>query len=347
MRPFVEPPVQLLIIRFSSLGDIAQCLSAADRFKQLYPHGHVTWIVRSDFADFVKLSPNIDEVVSFSRSAGLLGLIQLGRQFAKTNFAYVYDAHNNVRSHFLMGFIRFFNLMNGHASPQFVRRSKMRWRRFLFFYLGWPVLPQPFRGMQSFLQPLQKYWPESDLPPAPKLKSQPKSPPFVSVQPPGSAFSNFILLAPSAAWALKRWPLEHFKKIVQLLPDRRFVLVGGPQDHFLQELAQIAPDRVQNLAGKLSWQESTQLIAQAQLVVSNDTGTLHIADWLGRKSIALIGPTAFGYPSRSTSTTLEIPLPCKPCSKDGRGRCKNTEYQKCLVDLRPERVVAQIQDVLR
>jgi len=84
--------------------------------------------------------------------------------------------------------------------------------------------------------------------------------------------------------------------------------------------------------------QSAVVINLSDLIIANDTGLLHVADQMAKPTIALIGPTAFGYPSHPGSTTLEIELPCKPCSKDGRGRCVNTVYQKCLVELTPERV---------
>jgi heptosyltransferase-2 len=336
------PEPRLLIVRFSSLGDIAQCLSAADRFKDLYPKGRVTWVVRSDFAEFLKLSPNVDHIVAFSRVAGVEGLVSLARRLAAESFTHLYDAHSNLRSHLLVGAIRLFNLLALRSSPQLLRRSKMRWRRFLFFNFRMAVLPKPFRGMESFLKPLEAWWPAQDLPPPPQIEGLGERAARRLDLPP-----EFILLAPSAAWEMKRWPPSHFKKLVELLPHRHFILVGGPQDLFLKEIATVAPSRVKNLAGQLSWRESTQLIAKAQLVVSNDTGTLHIADWLGQKCLALIGPTAFGYPSRPTSATLEIELSCKPCSKDGRGGCKNAMYKRCLEEIEPERVAAAIEDALR
>ena len=96
-----------------------------------------------------------------------------------------------------------------------------------------------------------------------------------------------------------------------------------------------------NLAGKVSLVETSRVIERASLVVSNDTGSLQVADQMERPTIALIGPTAFGYPSHATSIYLENPLWCQPCSKDGRGGCVNDLYKRCLVELAPERVAAK------
>jgi ADP-heptose:LPS heptosyltransferase len=150
----------------------------------------------------------------------------------------------------------------------------------------------------------------------------------------------WIVLAPSAAWPMKRWPIEHWQSLVATLNDASFLLLGGPEDTFLSEIQQKAPGRTINLAGRLNLSQSSALLKQADLVIANDTGLLHVADQLERPTLALIGPTAFGYPSHNSSQVLEIELSCKPCSKDGRGRCINALYQRCLVDLKPEAIVA-------
>ena len=145
---------------------------------------------------------------------------------------------------------------------------------------------------------------------------------------------------------MKRWPLEYWKKLIQLLPNQRFVVLGGPDDQFCQELADLAPGRVINQAGKLTWVETAQEIRSARAVVSGDTGVMHIADAMATPVVAIIGPTAFGYPSRSTSLVVETKLDCKPCSKDGRGRCRNSQYKFCLTSLAPETVSEALKALL-
>jgi ADP-heptose:LPS heptosyltransferase len=63
-----------------------------------------------------------------------------------------------------------------------------------------------------------------------------------------------------------------------------------------------------------------------------------MAESLGKNVVALIGPTPFGYPSRAESVVVEVPLWCRPCSKDGSGPCINFKFQKCMKDITPERV---------
>ena len=140
---------------------------------------------------------------------------------------------------------------------------------------------------------------------------------------------------------MKRWPLQHWRSLVELHPERDFVVLGGAEDTFLLTLA--APN-VRVVAGKLSLVESLRVILASSALVSNDTGLLHYADLMGVPCVAIIGPTAFGYPAGPRSVVAELDLPCKPCSKDGRGDCRNSIYQRCLLELYPSSVSAQLKN---
>ena len=157
--------------------------------------------------------------------------------------------------------------------------------------------------------------------------------------------SQCWVLAPSAAWEMKRWPVGHWQSLIAKMPTQKFVVVGGPQDHFCDELEKAGPDRVQNLAGLLSWLESARLVSECRGLVSGDTGILHLGDYTGRPTWAIIGPTAFGFPSWSNSHTVDIQLPCRPCTKDGRGQCRLTkEPRKCLLDINPEKIAIELNN---
>lgn len=330
--------MKTLIIRFSSFGDILQALPSAQALKLSNPNNQVDWIVREDFAELLKHQSTIQNVVALKRKTGFLGLLKLIWALREHNYTHVYDAHNNVRSLVVRLFLRFFLLISLKAQPRIVVRSKNRWKRILFFKLNRrSVFKMPFRGSHSFLEPLVKWG--ISLPDM-------SSPAFQIPELPLPALpDSFIALVPSAAWPSKRWPLPYWKELIAKMPEKHFVVLGGPQDHFCQELADQAPDRVMNLAGKTSLLESCHVLQKARLTISADTGLLHAADQLHRANIALIGPTAFGYPSFPRSQVLETTLSCKPCSKDGRDRCKNSVYQKCMLELTPE-LVAQTAKVM-
>ena len=336
----------LLIIRFSSFGDILQACAVPRGFAAAYAGAKVDWLMRSDFASLLSHDPGVDRLIPFPRSAGFGGLLRIAWLLGGEAHTHVYDAHANLRSQVVCWVIRLRRTLRSvffrrsPARPRFLRRPKERVKRWLLFSLGIRLFPAPFRGAESFLAPLKPWGVGGTLPPGPHV--------FPGREPDSEldAFGPFVALAPSAAWEMKRWPPEHWHRLITLLPDLKFVLLGGPEDGFCEDVRRTAPERVVNLAGRRSLQGSLQAVARASLTIAGDTGLLHAADMMGRPTIALIGPTAFGYPSGPRSEVMEIELPCKPCSKDGRGRCRNSIYRRCLVDVEPERVALAVRRLL-
>lgn len=331
---------KVLIIRFSSFGDIVQCSSVVELIRREFPEARIDWVTRSDFDYLVKLNHDVSHVWSFNKKAGFKGLIDLGLKLRAENYDCVYDAHNNLRSKVLS-----FILRSRLHSPNWLVRSKDRLKRILLFTFRVNLFPKPFKGIHSYQAPLAKWGiiPGSNE----KLVTWDFKPEAREKVSPFLQGSKSIVLVPSAAWEMKRWPLDHWKKLIRLMPERHFVVLGGKEDHFCEELKAIDPTRVENLAGKLSLVESCALIEKAELVVSADTGLLHVADVLGVKALSLMGPTAFGFTTGPQIKTMEVDLPCRPCTKDGRGSCSQDVYQKCMVDITPEKVADEARLLAR
>lgn len=319
---------KILIIRLSSFGDIVQALPAAQALKNHFEDSEIHWLVRDDYRELIASHKHVDHLWSFPREKGLSGLFTLFSELKKQNYDYIYDAHNNLRSNILINLFRLTHLWKN--KPRIIQRPKSRFKRFLFFKLRRPVFPQPFIGSLSFIEPLNKIGIPTQMPPAPNL--------YIQGRLDFTLPERFIALVPSAAWPNKRWPLDHWKDLILNYHEHPYVVLGGPQDHFCQELADLAPERVINLAGKTSLMESCLVIQESMLTISADTGLLHVADQSGVLNLGLIGPTAFGYTAQPQSKILEVELYCKPCSKDGRDPCINKVYQKCMKEITPKMV---------
>ncbi len=343
--------VRLLIIRFSSFGDIVQALGAPVIFRKAFPDAEIDWLVREDFAGLIDSQPTVDRVISLQRKSGFFDLVQLAQKLANTPYTHIYDAHSSLRSKTLLIIyrmvrtIRRLRFRRESVSTKICVRSKNRFRRFLFFRFHADVLPRPFRGAESFLWPLQKWGLRDEIPRHPVFQATATLSKEVQARIDALPRPR-VALAPSAAWPMKRWPIESWAKLIDNLKHVQFILLGGPEDTFLKDLENLAPGRVCNLAGQISLVDNSAVLSQADLVIAGDTGLLHLADQMERPTLALIGPTAFGYPSHASSKVLEVDLPCKPCSKDGRGGCRNKIYQKCLKDLTAENVAGEVLKAL-
>ncbi len=308
------------------MGDIFQCLEVPRSIKLKYPQAEIHWLTKTEFSDIVKTNNFIDKVWSFNRNKGLDGLMYYFKIIKNEKYDLIYDAHNNLRSNLLKLPLRLL------TKTKFITRSKNRIRRFLFFkFKRRNLLPVPFRGMESFLEPLKGLGIRQQ-----SFEAHPLDLPVPKSLEKYSNIDQSYCIAPGASFKLKRWPVDYWQKYVLNNPDITFYIIGGPLDTFCKDIFSVAPDRCVNLAGKLTWVETMWLINQSKLLIANDTGALHIADFLGKHCLGLMGPSAFGYPSRPKSKALSKDLSCQPCSKDGRHNCSNKVYQKCLQDLTPE-----------
>lgn len=336
--------MKILIFRFSSIGDVLQTLSVAGRLGEAFPDAEIHWVTRAEFAPLVSGHPRVAKVWTVGKGARFADLRRLGAELKRENFTHIYDAHNNLRSRILSWRLNgFLGWRVWTGRQKFLRRSIYRWKRFMLFRFHKNFFPKPFSGQFALLEPLQKWGVSIEAPPPPQLFLDPTLRDRVAARLPKG---EFVTLAPSASYALKRWPIEHWKALIEQFPATQFVVLGGPEDHFLQALSDAYPGRVLNLAGQLSLMESAHAVVQSAALVSNDTGLLHVAEQTGKPCLALMGPAPFGFPSRPRTKIFEIDLYCRPCSKHGQGPCVNPEFHKCMRDIAPASVAGGLRRIL-
>ena len=335
--------MKILIIRFSSIGDVLQTLSVPGRLREVFPQAEIHWVTREDFKTIVQRHPAVHKVWTVQKGEGLFSLLKLAKALRSERFSHIYDAHNNLRSRVICASLNGF-LGWRRLTHQFLRRSIFRWKRFLLFKFRINNFQMPFSGQRDLLLPLERWGVPFKLPQLPQLHL-PGSLKTEVVQRYPTLAKPFIALAPSAAFELKRWPLDYFQSLIEQMSGHQFVVLGGKEDQFLNALERVGP-RVLNLAGQLTLEQSAAVVAQSQLLIANDTGLMHVAEQIGIPCIALMGPAPFGFPSRPMTQIMQLDLPCRPCSKHGQGPCINKEYHKCLKGILPGQVVAAAKRVL-
>jgi heptosyltransferase-1 len=154
--------------------------------------------------------------------------------------------------------------------------------------------------------------------------------------------AKWIAIQPGARWDNKRWPVENFAELVRLLvekfSDTCFAILGSGEDKPLGEtISRTASERILNLCGETSLPEMVEWIRLCELMITNDTGPMHVAAALGKPVIALFGPTE---PRRTgpyghLENVLRIELPCSPCLKS---YCTYEKPNECLKAILPATV---------
>ncbi len=332
-------PKKILILRLSSIGDILLTSPFIRQVRRAFPKARIEYVVKSSFSDLVRFNPNLDAVFEVKPELGQKGLRELKKIFHKRSYDHIFDLHNNFRTK---------SLTSG-LSKTVIHKDRIK--RTLLVYLKKnyyrDILPIPERYLQTGEQAgitddgkgLELFWPKKIEKKTDRLSREIK------------LDDGFIALAPGAAHATKRWPADYFKEIIQNISPvfkGKIVLLGSASEQAdLNKL--IINDRVINLAGKLSLLESASVLKRSKILVTNDSGLMHMASAVEIPAIALFGSTVkeFGFfPYRSNHIVLEDnTVPCRPCSHIGRSTCPKTHFN-CMRNLTPERVLRELKKQL-
>lgn len=350
-RGLPERP-RIVLIRFTSLGDVVKATTLPRLIKARYPGCHLTMVTAEVYLPLIAHNPHVDRAIGFPRREGLAGLRRLARRLRAGGVDLVADMHRSLRSRLLARWL---------GAPG-VRYSKRSWQRWLLVRFGVSTYRRPRRKEEDFAAALAPYGIADDGR-GPEIfpgAEQPEPDFLARLAEPLRLLAQWrqegrpvLGLAPVAAWGLKRWPLAHFRCLAE-----RFVweaggavlVFGGAGDRETARAvtAGLAPHAV-SLAGETTLLESARFAALADAVVCNDTGMAHLAEAAGRDVIVLFGPTSreLGYfPARPGSRVLERDLPCRPCTRMGEGRCTHPLPRACLALIDPETVLAAVRQQL-
>lgn len=158
-----------------------------------------------------------------------------------------------------------------------------------------------------------------------------------------------VALAPASVWATKRWP--YYAELArELALQARIVVLGSLDDRELgQAVTDAAGPTAINAAGVLNLLGSAELIRRCNVLVTNDSATLHLASAMDTPTVAIFGPTvpAFGFgPLARSSTTIGLDgLACRPCDRHGPRKCPLGHW-RCMREITARDVASRVTDIL-
>ena len=339
-----EDPKKILIIRLSAMGDVLLTTPLLRLLKKKFPEAEIDFLVKQEYSSLISTNPYIHQIWIFSQSNNFFEFIKLCLQMRNIQYDGIIDLQVNVRSFFL------WILSNAKWK---VRYKPWRWKRFLLVHLHRNYyktdMPVPLRFLSALLP-----WGIQDDGLGLELKVDEKAKCVVRshMKNRGIGLMNrIVVLAPGASKMTKRWPSENYAAVGNYCNSRNYkvVLVGGDQDCQACEKVTKAMDMLpENFSGKLSFQETAALVAESDLLVTNDTGVMHMGSALKKKVVAIFGPTThhLGFmPFRTHSIVVEKSLSCRPCSYHGTDICSQGHF-RCMKDIQVEDVIQAAKNLL-
>jgi heptosyltransferase I len=257
--------MRILIVKPSSLGDVIHALPTVALIRRQFPDAHIAWLINVELRSLLERCPVINERIEFHRrnSGSWLSLL---RQLRRQHYDLVVDLQGLLRSGvfaFATGARRRVGLSDAREGGRIFCNEIVNVRRAHAIdrylcaarHLGCPDLPIEFPlGLENRMPP-----------------------------------RTLIALNPLSRREAKVWGDNNFAALLDHLPAQRVVLIGSTRER--DRIEAINRGRARNLAGQLDLFELAELYRQCVVVITNDTGPMHLAAAVGTPVIALFGPT--------------------------------------------------------
>lgn len=318
---------KILVLRFSSIGDIVLTTPVVRALKQQLPGAQIHYATKYNFRSLVESNPYVDRAHYLRENLG-----ELMKELQAEQFDYIVDLHRNLRTSII-------KLRLGVPAKSF---DKLNFRKWLLVRFKVNKLPEVHiverylaaaaeLGITNDGQGLDYFIPAIDEVALTSL--------------PLTHQNGYYAFAIGAQHYTKRLPTERIIELCSKI-NAPIILLGGKEDqavaaeitNFFQNQVTTNKQRtaIYNACGQYNLNQSASLVKQAQAVFSHDTGLMHIAAAFKKKIYSIWGNTVpeFGmYPYKTEFEVWERPhLYCRPCSKIGYRKCPQGHF-KCMREI--------------
>jgi lipopolysaccharide heptosyltransferase I len=328
----------ILLIKPSSLGDIVHAMPACAAIRRAYPKARLTWLVKHEWAGLVERIDGVDRVWPVeSTLTGWLSQVPLLRT---EGFDLVIDLQGLFRSA-AIGWFSGSPLLVGFANG----REGSPW----FYSKRVPVPQSEMHAVDRYLLVARAVGAEESGTPEFHFRIPQADHEEIDrlLNRSGvAAGTTWVAINVSARWPTKRWPAASFAEVADRLRHEGFgavVMVGGPEERAdIAEVSAMMKSPAINLAGATTVGLLPALLSKASLLITNDSGPMHIAAAVRTPVVALFGPTSAirTGPYGRGHRVLTGKVPCSPCFSR---TCHNGVPLECLQTVLPEQVLAAVR----
>lgn len=275
----MKNPLSLCILRLSAIGDVCHTLAVVQAIQRQYPDAEITWIIGKTEAMLMQDLPNV-KLVPFDKKSGWKGIFTIWKQLTHKRFDFLLNMQTAFRASILS---------LGIKADKKIGFNKDRAREMQWLFTNQKVeqttSPHVLDGQMMFAKAIgvTDLTPKWQLPIS--METVEKAKQWLD------PMCKNVVISPCSSKSEKDWLIERYAEIANWLIAQNInvILVGSPAKRELEMTAyiqQLAPN-VQNLVGKTSLKEIAALLKLADLVISPDTGSAHIASIQGTPVIGL------------------------------------------------------------
>jgi ADP-heptose:LPS heptosyltransferase len=325
---------KFLIIRFSSIGDIILTTPVIRCLRKKYPDAEIHFLTKKNFASIVQHNPYLNKIHILDGDFDLML-----NEIEKESFDCIIDLHHNIRTLKIKQHLK--------KVPSF-SLHKLNIRKFIYTTFKINTLPQKhivgreFECIKSLGVVNDEMGLDYFIPEADKIKKN---------DIPTSHQLGYIAIAIGAALATKKMPLQKLQQLCAAI-HHPIILLGGLQDVDDGNAIATQDDiKIYNACGKFSLNESADIIKGCKLLITHDTGLMHIAAAFQKPIVSIWGNTvpAFGmYPYYGAKSAQKYDvvqvnnLRCRPCSKIGYDKCPKGHFN-CMQQININEIIQLVK----
>ena len=325
--------MKFLIIRFSSIGDIVLTTPVIRCLRKKYPGAEIYFLTKKRFAGIVESNPYINQVFSLKND-----IKETIDSLEEEKFDYVIDLHNNLRT---------FRIRKALKGVPFYSFNKLNTRKWIYTNFKINLMPAK-HIVDRYMKTVEKLGVVNDglgldyfIPEKDKVKDS---------DIPFSHSQGYLAIVIGAAHFTKKLPVDKLKKLCEEI-KYPIILLGGNEDFYHGlDISQVDPVKIYNACGKFSLNESADIIRKSNMVISHDTGLMHIAAAFKKNILSVWGNTvpSFGmYPYNTSYEVFQVnKLWCRPCSKIGFDKCPLGHF-KCMREIPVNAIVESSNKFLK
>jgi len=365
---------RILLIKPSALGDVVHTLPVLVKLRARYPRARIDWLITPENAEVVRYHPALSNVVLFARRdfskrgrrwRAFVSFFDLLKQIRRAKYELVIDMHGQVRS-------AFFTLISGaplrigfdrpikrgvtiSAEHDLKNVPNHGWRgaregSWIAYTHRIPIPTLDVHAIDRYLwvAPLLGL---DDNPADLTIHLSPQATNKVNrlLEEHGVPASKpLVVLVPGTIWETKHWTIEGFAGVArQFLQDGFAVALAGTtrDQQRCRQIAAAAPGTC-DLSGKTTPADLAALIRRAEVAVTNDSGSMHVAASLGKPMVSVFGPTNPVHigPYERPESVVRVDLPCSPCNYRRLSQCPFDHA--CMKQVTSTMVVERVRKIL-